>query len=353
MALVNREENGVQTILYRAAIRTLAKKLREGNCLIFLGAGASLEDHLDKGTAATNGDKPDPPAGGSNAPPPSLPDGKTLAHDLVEMCGLGEPMTLSQAASHFEFFYGRDELNKEIRERVGNPAIPPSRSIRQLIDFLYSECLPEVATVAVTTNYDRQFEEAYRSKFGREPRVVVYRGATTPNQPGQLNVFTPPQDFDDGPYWRPKPGCSLYKLHGCITQPGDRGLVITDEDYINFLANAMGGVPVEDKGVLNDIKGRLEYSTILFLGYSLSDWNFQVLYKLTAERRQRQSKSYAVQFRDLSKPESEGTRMYWQKMSIYWGQEKRDVEIINARASEFTWDLLAEAKKKAVGAKSA
>lgn len=94
--------------------------------------------------------------------------------------------------------------------------------------------------------------------------------------------------------------------------------------------------------MLNAIKGRLESSTVLFLGYSLSDWNFQVLYKVTAERRKKQSKSYAVQFRDRTKPESDGARTYWDRLAAYWAQRERDVDIINARASEFTWDLLGE-----------
>jgi hypothetical protein len=365
MALINREENGVQTEEYGRAIGKLAQKLREGNCLIFLGAGASLEDPRNPGAAASSGDQPDPPSGiaavnpkphlvdDADQVPPSLPDGKTLARELLAECGLSDPMTLQQAASHYEFFYGRDELNKELVKRVGNPAIPPSRSIHQLVDFLHSQCTPDVKTVAITTNYDRQFELAYKAKFGEEPKIIIYKGATVPNQPGSLNFFLSPEHDDDGPYWQPKEGGSLYKLHGCITQTRDRGLVVTEEDYINFLANAMGGQPVEDKGILNAIKGKLENSTVLFLGYSLSDWNFQVLYKVTAERRKKLSKSYAVQFRDPSKPESSGTRAYWQKMSIYWGQEKRDVEIINARASEFTWDLLAEGNRKTLGAKSA
>ena len=41
----------------------------------------------------------------------------------------------------------------------------------------------------------------------------------------------------------------LYKLHGCISEPGIQNLVVTEEDYINFLANATGSKP--DKRLLN------------------------------------------------------------------------------------------------------
>lgn len=250
MALINREENGAQTALYRAAVRTLAQKLSTGRCLLFLGAGVSLADPPRPGLhheADNAGENPAVPALAGPVPvSAAMPDGRQLARDLLDACGLTEQMSLSQAASYYEFFYGRDELDNELLRRIANPQITPSRSIQQLVDFLYAAC-PQEATFAVTTNYDRQFEDAYRKRFGAEPKVVIYKGASVPGQPGQLNTFMPPEHEDDGAYWQPKPGCSLYKIHGCISQRRDRGLVITEEDYINFLTNAMAGQPAETR----------------------------------------------------------------------------------------------------------
>ncbi len=368
MALIYREEGGVQSPLYRVAIRTLVDKLREGNCLIFLGAGASLEDPPPAIQPPDGDEEPDPPAAAALNPaprvvpdperrPPRMPDGRQLAKELMAKCGITEEKPLPAAASTYEFLQGRAGLNQELVRLIGNPDIPPSRSIRQLVDVLYT-CPRGITTLAVTTNYDRHFERAYRAKFGRAPKVAIYKGATDPRQAGELNAFPilpdedaePMQDEDEGPHWQPKPGCTLYKLHGCIRQPrdpllGDRGLVVTEEDYVNFVCNAMAGAPADDKGILGALKGRLEYSTILFLGYSLSDFNFRALYKVTAERRNRKPKSYAIQFRDPAAPVTAASTIYWNQLASYW--DSRGTDIINARASEFTWDLLAGAQTAA------
>jgi hypothetical protein len=346
MALINREENGVQTFLYQSAIRTLARKLIDGRCLLFLGAGASLEDRPKK--PAVSAPPGGPPAGwaplaapvarvDATPSPAGLPTGRELAAGLVKRCGLKGTMSLPEAAAMYEFLNGRDELNQFLVDVIGNKSISPSRSVNQLIDIV-AAC-KEVATLAITTNYDQQFERACDKKLDRPLKVIVYKGSADPLGSNGLHTYLPPKEFDDGPYWQPKKGCSLYKIHGCISQPGGRDLVITQEDYVNFVCNAFKGTSENDRAILNAVRGRLEWSTILYLGYSLSDYNFQALYKVTAERRNVKPKSYAVQFRDPDQPRTDANVTYWQQLVSYW--EKRDTDIINARASEFTWDLLA------------
>jgi hypothetical protein len=63
-------------------------------------------------------------------------------------------------------------------------------------------------------------------------------------------------------------------MHGTVEEPGS--MVITQSDYIYYLAN------------LHDVhRGMPEYfrktmipqSTLMFLGYNLEDWNFQVIWE--------------------------------------------------------------------------
>ncbi|MFT0610155.1 SIR2 family protein [Rhodococcus qingshengii] len=67
------------------------------------------------------------------------------------------------------------------------------------------------------------------------------------------------------------PGRKVYKMHGSIGSLSS--LVITENDYtesIDRLSNNLLG---------STIKNLLANKTVVFIGYSLSDWNFQRIYK--------------------------------------------------------------------------
>jgi hypothetical protein len=73
-------------------------------------------------------------------------------------------------------------------------------------------------------------------------------------------------------------GTILYKLHGTFSDKGpvrETRPVITEEDYIEFLTY-IGG---KGEGIENQIVEKIKGSTMLFLGYSLEDWNFRALFK--------------------------------------------------------------------------
>src|SRR5262249_22471569 len=155
-------------------------------------------------------------------------------------------------------------------EQIGNAAIPPSSTIETLVEIIGLLEENGKRNFVITTNYDNQFENAYWAKTRRELEVVIYRGGSDPNNLGaHLHI-----GLDQlGPkYWRPSRTC-LYKMHGSISHPEDHGLVITEEDYVNFLANAALSQD-ENKRLLNYALGQITFSTILFIGYGLEDWNF-------------------------------------------------------------------------------
>ena len=124
-------------------------------------------------------------------------------------------------------------------------------------------------------------------------------------------------------------------MHGCISQAENQNLVVTEEDYINFMANAFG--QDENKQLLNYMRGQVADATILFVGYGLADWNFRVIFKVTAERKRKQS--YAVQFDDPKKrKEGSINQARWEAIVDFWG--KKYVDIVNADATAFMKDLL-------------
>jgi hypothetical protein len=79
----------------------------------------------------------------------------------------------------------------------------------------------------------------------------------------------------------------LHKLHGCLnpalTPKTDDGVVISDNDYVDFLAQmntSKGVIPVAVSNMMRD-------KPFLFLGYSLTDWNVRSIF--ASLRRKRQS----------------------------------------------------------------
>jgi len=100
------------------------------------------------------------------------------------------------------------------------------------------------------------------NKYGRNLIKHVY------------NPQNPKTGHFQGPVFFGDTDIILHKMHGSIDEP--RSMVITQSDYIRYLA------------YLNDIdRGMPEYFrkmiipqfTLLFLGYSLEDWNFQVIWE--------------------------------------------------------------------------
>lgn len=224
--------------------------------------------------------------------------------------------------------------------RVIDPSdIKPSGTIRAVAELATFLEKRDKAVLVVTTNYDRTFEYAYQELHnGSSPQVIIYHGAMNPHAKTELHVGLRGTTTSD--LWRPKRGHTyLYKLHGCITEAeGNQPLlVITEEDYVNFLTNALNDDPA--KRLLNELQARMSMQTTLFIGYGLSDWNFRVIFKATAERTQEQT-SYAIQhFREPKDPERlEVERQRWDAGVEFWG--KKNVRVIECDAKLFVQSLL-------------
>jgi hypothetical protein len=137
-------------------------------------------------------------------------------------------------------------------------------------------------------------EEAYPFSFARcrKPHQVVVQptaGFKGGEQKRQL-TDPPPDDV-----------LVVYKIHGSFMDspnpkhddPSD--VILTEEDYIRFLT-VVGQAGV---GVPNYVSSKLVHSRLLFLGYSLEDWDFRTLYKGLIETLPVNSRrtAFAIQWR--------------------------------------------------------
>src|SRR4051812_44415329 len=101
MSLIEKDQ-----IRYEPTLDTVAERLLNSQCVIFLGAGASI-----------------------NELPPSLPTGAGLSRELAAKCRLDwhEYVPLSTIAFYYEAFFTRRSLNTFLAQQFGDETkIPPS-----------------------------------------------------------------------------------------------------------------------------------------------------------------------------------------------------------------------------------
>jgi hypothetical protein len=74
----------------------------------------------------------------------------------------------------------------------------------------------------------------------------------------------------------PTPACPVvYHLHGHAEMP--QSMVLTEDDYLAFLVRMSkdGSEPL----LPSSIRSALASTSLLFVGYSLADWDFRVLFR--------------------------------------------------------------------------
>ena len=120
--------------------------------------------------------------------------------------------------------------------------------------------------IYITTNYDSFMAQALESRKKRAPKREFCCWNNYPQVTGKKSVF------DSG--FEPTSGTPLvYHLHGYYETP--QSMVLTEGDYLDFLIRLS-----RDQDLLPPaIRTALAGTSLLFVGYSLADWNFRVLFR--------------------------------------------------------------------------
>lgn len=249
----------------------LIEQLDRGNCVLFAGAGISVGTHGQRG----------------------LPSCGDLALALARRCGYtGSDLSLPRVAQYYELEKGRPALVEFITDRIIDPQIAPLFAHKLITQLPFR--------VVITTNWDRLLERAYEG--ASKPYRLVVRNE-------EISYLAPDK-------------ITLIKIHGSIEQPDT--LVITEDDYFDFFS--------ELPTVATVLKAEFATKPLLFLGYSLEDFNFKRLYtEVTREVDRHKRRAYAVQ-----RAPSE--------FAVKWWRHK-EVVIIDADATEFLEALVAEVGK--------
>lgn len=303
------------------------KRIKEGDLVPFLGAGANLCGRPE-GAAWRQGQY--------------LPSGKELAVFLAgnydyptsevklncpscneEVRGTEETLDLLRVSQYVGFAGGGGDLYKELHKLFDADYPPTSlhRFLASLPAALGKRGYPQPGLLIVTTNYDDLMEGAFK-EAGQPYDVLTYvakgddRGRFLHWPPeGKPTVIDKPNEYTGLLEQRPV----LLKIHGAVNR-GNRdqdSYVIREDDYIDYLArttqiNAVLPVTIVDK---------LKNSHLLFLGYSLSDWNLRVILHRIWSEQEFDFKSWAVQL----KPQPIDQK--------FWS--KRNVDILDVKLEDY------------------
>jgi SIR2-like domain len=164
--------------------------------------------------------------------------------------------------------------------------------------------------IYMTTNYDDFMAEALRCQ-GKQPRREICRWNASPA------VRAEPSPLLDGHGVPPSPANPIvYHLHGHLDLP--ESLVLTEDDYLDFLVAVS-----RDQDLLpHQIQRALAGTSLLFVGYRLSDWDFRVIHRglVMAGEQSLRRLSVTVQL-----PRTDPAQQYLDryfgamKVRVYWG----------------------------------
>jgi hypothetical protein len=326
---------------------TIAEKLGRGRMVPFLGAGANL---CDRGHEEWEPGRP------------FLPSGGELARHLAVRgrYPLSTGRDLSRVSQYVDAARGEDELYLYLHEVFDSPASAltarkleegrgvgegasapeyPLTSLHRLLARV-AKSLNEAGLahlLVVTTNYDDLVERALAEE-GLEFDVVWYeakkkmdeaRGHFVHRAPGKTPTpILKANDYRGLPIELERP--AVLKLHGCLVRESatDDSYVITEDSYINYLSCGDVGrlLPIA-------LSKRLATNSLLFLGYSLGDWNLRVVLNGIWGSSKLQCKSWAVQREPADPNRSKIEQAMWET------PERANIELVYCELSEYVKGL--------------
>lgn len=221
--------------------KPLLDDIATGRCLPFVGAGFSLN------CASSAGAK--------------MPDWEKLTETLAKEGNIDINLPQPKIASLYEHLFGRVQLIEAIRRSLHVDEIEIGDAHREFASLPFD--------TVYTTNFDLLLESAYQ-ELKKPFRSLV----------GELQM-----PFYGGPL-----STNIVKMHGDLRH--EEHMIITEEDYKRYIKD----YPV----IATHLSAMLITKTALFLGYSLSDSDFQHIKEIVSSRLGKfERMAYIIQFDTL------------------------------------------------------
>ena len=287
----------------------LISNLMSGECVPFLGSGACAE-YVPL------------------AAPMARAWGKRAGYPLY-----GERSNLPRVMQYIAtILYDGDATSLKrdfIHEELASVMPPNFNDPAQIHGLLARFDLP----LYVTTNYDDFMYLALqqRHKRPRHDHSVWYRTVTPGGHRSPL---------DDARYAPSALEPLVFHLHGCHQVP--QSLVLTEDDYIEYLVQLASDTHRKAgrvSGLLpNYVYGELRSRPLLFIGYSLRDWTFLVLFRTLLhgipDSHRRRHVSVQVDPKERKAREYVERYLGSQHIQIFWDSASKFARGLNNRIGD-------------------
>jgi hypothetical protein len=284
-------------------------KIKDKKCIPFIGAGASAS---------------------------WLPLGEDIITTWIKDYGypLKDSHQLSRIAQFLAIKEDNDMYPKNILSRVIKEKSPPDFRLEEHRNTPYVILAELNLPIYITTNYDKFMEAALKSR-GKDPVSEFCRW----NKLGEAGGIT--SVFDNGTQYLPTEARPLvYHLHGIIDQP--QSMVLTEDDYIDFIVNLSSNNDI----IPHAIRRLLVTSSLLFIGYSLEDMNFRIIFRGIVDylgvRYQLASVAVLIPPSGISENEQIDAQKYLERYTrkmfntrVYWGTGNEFSSDLRKRWNEF------------------
>ena len=217
---------------------------------------------------------------GSGAAHPWLPTGRELAENWANeyKYPMKDKDDLSKLAQFLVIKKEGYELYPKmvLSEKLKN-LVAPNFDIPQYRSSSYAILAELPFQIYITTNYDNLMERALKDKR----RNPVSEFCRWNNYADYREI---PSVFDDKAkgYTPTEEQPVVFHLHGHMDYP--QSMVLTESDYIDFILSmgndfALRGMKKKSKMIPSEIMRALATTSLLFIGYSLRDVNFRILFR--------------------------------------------------------------------------
>lgn len=222
--------------------KPLLDDIANQRCLPIIGAGFSLNAKLPEGY--------------------EMPDGDELAHRIAHHGNISDGLDRLEIFSEYERKFGRIKLIEKIRNELYIDSSDLGEAHKAFAELPFD--------TIYTTNFDNFLEKAY--EYANKPFHSLIGERQLP--------------FHGGPFTT-----NIIKMHGDVKH--QEHLIITQEDYDHFLEN----YPV----IATHLSAMLITRTPLFIGYSLSDSDFNHIIRIIRSRLGKfEQMSYIIEFNQNS-----------------------------------------------------
>jgi hypothetical protein len=205
------------------------------------------------------------------------------------------PDPLTSITSYFESKVGRGSLWSNLSLVISDKNnVTPTHKLLAASAKRYFE-QPDVLDdfLILTTNYDCLMEDAL-DRIGvdyvalttrKSDQKVLVRFSNTVKDAANLTKTISGMYYPDKLFLRkPKPLVIVCKMHGCLNKAlteKDDGLVISDNDYVNYISQMNSGHGI----IPSYVNTLMQNKPFLFLGYSLNDWNVRSVFETIRKKR--------------------------------------------------------------------